>query len=136
MYAMYVIKEGCDQMETFFKPIIRNMSMNVMNVMKKNSLEQNIHTQPLHKPSLWERFSKWVERKRWQGRLNKLIREGYISNEYEPLKCIKCESNRLRWSNIDSVDTIVTEKEVRCNDCDTVAAYWVTGSWDFEVHVQ
>jgi hypothetical protein len=97
-------------------------------------MDKNIHTQHSSKLTIWKRFTQWINYKRFQYRLNRLIRKGYISDTYEPLKCINCNSTRLRWTDTDTLDNIVLEKEVSCNDCNEVIAYWITGNWDFTIH--
>ena len=107
--------------------------MNVIAVGRKISMDENTHTQHLIKNML-DKIKYWIHCKRWEIRINKLIRDGYITHYYEPIKCTSCDYKSLYWKNTDMMDNIVMEKSVKCNYCGKQVGYWITGYWDNTIY--
>ena len=60
--------------------------------------------------------------------MKKAVEDGYISPDGCPLKCWKCESRDLEFTNhYDEI--IMVEVSVVCNNCKTDVGLWSYGSW-------
>ena len=62
-------------------------------------------------------------------KLAKLIADGYLAEDLEPLKCDGCESVNLKEEVKDFMGYLVMESETKCGDCGRVLGYWATGHW-------
>lgn len=58
-----------------------------------------------------------------------LIKNGYISENGHPLKCMWCDSPNLRSDNFSHFNHTVCEYDIVCNDCDEIVGHWAYGSW-------
>lgn len=59
----------------------------------------------------------------------KLIADGYLTKDLEPLKCPKCGSTTIRISIIALDGGRISEKEANCEDCTVPLGYWAYGNW-------
>ena len=59
-----------------------------------------------------------------------LISNGFIKEDYTPIKCVKCHSINLKNIVIDThEDGTVLEMDVICDDCRTTLGYYSYGAW-------
>lgn len=61
--------------------------------------------------------------------IRKLEKEGYITENGNPLKCLYCNSTALTDVNIMRCDYGVEEYEVQCNSCKKITGRWGYGNW-------
>jgi len=57
------------------------------------------------------------------------IKDGYINNNGSPLKCHKCECNKLEQKINDRMESIVCEYKMICTNCNSDVGYWSYGNW-------
>jgi hypothetical protein len=58
------------------------------------------------------------------------IKDGYINERLEPLKCPMCESDNLRTNNEEFENGGIIEYDSECGDCGHKVGHWAYGSWD------
>lgn len=58
-----------------------------------------------------------------------LIKEGYISEDFVPLKCTNCGSKEFVKYDLYYEDYWLVEYSVRCKICKTYQATWAYGTW-------
>ena len=58
-----------------------------------------------------------------------MIKEGFLSDKYEPIKCPNCKSNNYKDKIIDRNESTIMEMERICKECNFSFGYWVTGNW-------
>jgi hypothetical protein len=64
--------------------------------------------------------------------VKKLIEEGYIAEDFEPLKCHRCESKDLKVVDKTVDETgFPMEYRISCGQCNTCLGYWTYGHWQF-----
>ena len=60
--------------------------------------------------------------------MKKLVEDGYIKEDGAPLKCWKCGSKSLKFTNHYD-DYIMVEKSVKCKECNSDVGLWSYGNW-------
>lgn len=63
--------------------------------------------------------------------VERMIKEGYMTEDLAPLKCYHCDSKNLVRGNsyYDSDIHMTVEYAVDCGDCGKQAGYWAYGGW-------
>lgn len=56
------------------------------------------------------------------------INPDYMKEDGTPLKCWKCESKDLKFTNHYD-EAILVEISVKCNECDSDVGLWSYGVW-------
>ena len=52
---------------------------------------------------------------------------GFITKENEPKRCTVCFYKKFRHNVKDMIGYTVMEKDIRCEKCEKLCGYWVTG---------
>lgn len=60
--------------------------------------------------------------------MKKAVEDGYIKEDGFPLKCWKCESKDLKFTNHYDCSATV-EIDVKCNNCGEDVGLWSYGHW-------
>jgi hypothetical protein len=58
-----------------------------------------------------------------------MIEKGYFDSDCNPLKCHKCESDKMKTINSCYEEGFQVEFEVMCEECHTILGYWSYGGW-------
>ena len=61
--------------------------------------------------------------------ISDMIKEGYLSDKYEPIKCPNCKSNKYEDKIVDRNEITIMEMKRICKECKFSFGYWVTGYW-------
>lgn len=65
-----------------------------------------------------------------ESEIKEMIEGGYWSEkDLQPLKCIKCDSAKLKMVPKDGFDFFTTEYESVCDSCGHVNGHWSYGNW-------
>lgn len=59
----------------------------------------------------------------------RLEKQGYITEDGEPLKCLYCDSKKLVDVNMIVGNDGVEKYEVKCNNCGEITGRWIYGLW-------
>lgn len=62
--------------------------------------------------------------------ITKLINDGYLGEDMEPLKCDKCECDVIRTTIIALDGGRLSEKSAHCDRCNAQLGYWSYGNWE------
>lgn len=61
--------------------------------------------------------------------LERLHANGFIADNLEPIKCVKCGSTIFKDVTVATDNGFISEKKRRCNLCDCQNGYWAYGAW-------
>lgn len=58
------------------------------------------------------------------------IKDGYLDEHLQPLKCIYCENEVFEHINCIYDERGIIELDSQCYSCKKVVGHWAYGSWD------
>ena len=61
--------------------------------------------------------------------IGRRIDGGYLDKNLKPIKCTKCESERLEIRVVERLNGHAMAKVSECKECRYLLGYWDTGNW-------
>jgi len=65
--------------------------------------------------------------------VEKLIMGGYLTKEFSPIKCLKCNSTHHKDTIKDKIQNKIVEFERVC-ECGNSIGYWIKGKWQLPIY--